>query len=111
MHPIARTVRSRQPARTMAPARARLKSALESQSARCLPARCLPARCGSMRLQPSLRPGSGRYWLLQEKEDRAEPVPRGILAKLADAFVAQPDRYAGAASATQPTARRSSRNT
>jgi hypothetical protein len=62
MHPIARTVRSQQPTRTMAATLARLKSAIESQSARFLPA-CR----GSTRLQPSPRPGSGRYWLLQEK--------------------------------------------
>ena len=96
MHPTARTARSQQPARTMASTLARLKPAIESQSARCLPA-CR----GSMRLQPSPRPGSGRYWLLEERKTGQSPVPRAIFAKLADVFVAQPDRYAGAASAMQ----------
>ena len=102
MHPIARTVRSQQPARTMASTLARPKSAIESQSARCL-----PACCGSMRPHPARGLALAGTGCCRKRKTGQSPVPRAIFAEPADVVAAQPDRHAGAASAMQPTARKS----
>jgi hypothetical protein len=67
MPPIARTVRSQQPARTMASALARLKSAIESQS----DAACPCARFDADAIGPATWLWPVR--LLQEKADRGMP--------------------------------------